>query len=271
MPDACKSVVYVISDAAGDTGEAVVKAAAAQFHPLDTEIRRIPFVDSTEVIDVQLAHVREQPGIVVFTLVIPELRDHLIARCMERSIPFVDILGPVVTGMEQQLGRESKHVPGVIHRLDEDYFKKVEAVEFAVKYDDGRDPNGILLADLVLVGVSRTSKTPLTMYLAHKKYKVANAPLVPEVALPEQLFSISKKRIIGLTIDPDKLNSIRRERLRHLGLADDAQYARTERIKLELEYSRRVFEKLGCTVIDVSNKAVEETASMILESLEDSR
>ncbi|GIQ68007.1 kinase/pyrophosphorylase [Xylanibacillus composti] len=271
MPDTHKSVVYVVSDAAGDTGEAVVKAAAAQFHPLETEVRRIPFVDSIEVIDVQLGQVQEQPGIVVFTLVIPELRDHLIARCMERNIPFVDILGPVVSGMEQQLGQKSKHVPGVIHRLDEDYFKKVEAVEFAVKYDDGRDPSGIVLADLVLVGVSRTSKTPLTMYLAHKKYKVANVPLVPEIIPPEQLFSLPKERIIGLTIDPGKLNSIRRERLRHLGLADDAQYANAERIKLELNYSEQIFERLGCTVIDVSNKAVEETASMILESLEDSR
>lgn len=271
MTELHKSVVYVVSDAAGDTGEAVVKAAAAQFHPLETEVRRIPFVDSTEVIDAQLGQVREQLGIVVFTLVIPELRDHLIMRCMERSIPFVDILGPVVSGMEQLLGRKSKHVPGVIHRLDEDYFKKVEAVEFAVKYDDGRDPNGILLADLVLVGVSRTSKTPLTMYLAHKKFKVANVPLVPEISLPEQLYHIPNERIIGLTIDPVKLNSVRRERLRHLGLADDAQYASTERIKMELNYSRQIFEKIGCAVIDVSNKAVEETASVILESLDESR
>ena len=156
--------------------------------------------------------------------------------------------------------------PGLIHKLDEDYFKKVEAIEFAVKYDDGRDPRGILKADIVLVGVSRTSKTPLSQYLAHRRLKVANVPLVPEVDPPEELFSISPEKCFGLRISPDKLNDIRKERLKTLGLNDNASYANMERIKEEIIYFDKIAERIGCTVIDVTNKAVEETANIIYNS-----
>ena len=148
--------------------------------------------------------------------------------------------------------------------MDEDYFRKIEAIEFAVKYDDGRDPRGILKADIVLVGVSRTSKTPLSQYLAHRRFKVANVPLVPEVDPPEELFEIDPKKCFGLVISPSVLNSIRKERLITLGLKDDANYARIERIKHELEHFESIVSKIGCTVIDVSNRAVEETANLIL-------
>jgi regulator of PEP synthase PpsR (kinase-PPPase family) len=158
---------------------------------------------------------------------------------------------------------------GLIYRLDEQYFKRVDAVEFAVKYDDGKDPRGILKADVVVIGVSRTSKTPLSMYLAHKNYKVANVPLVPEIPPPQELFVISPKKIIGLTADPDKLNQIRRERLKTLGLNDSANYASMERILQELEYADALFKRLGCTVIDVSKKAVEETASIVMQVLKE--
>ena len=146
--------------------------------------------------------------------------------------------------------------------MDEDYFKKVEAIEFAVKYDDGRDPRGILKADIVLIGVSRTSKTPLSQYLAHKSLKVANVPLVPEVDPPEELLSISPEKCFGLKISPEKLNDIRRERLISLGLNDKASYANIERIKEEIRLTlKKLLRKLDCQVIDVTNKAVEETAN----------
>lgn len=156
-----------------------------------------------------------------------------------------------------------RYEPGVIYRLDEDYFRKVEAIEFAVKYDDGRDPRGIIRADVVLIGVSRTSKTPLSQYLAHKRLKVANVPLVPEVEPPEELFKISPNKCIGLKISPEKLNSIRTERLKALGLKSEANYANINRIKEELAYSEKVMSRIGCPVVDVSNKAVEETANLI--------
>ena len=128
--------------------------------------------------------------------------------------------------VERTLDEKPLEKPGLVHQLDDDYFKKIEAIEFAVKYDDGRDPRGILLADIVLIGVSRTSKTPLSQYLAHKRYKVANVPLVPEVEPPDELFQVDPKKCFGLVISPEKLNNIRKERLIALGLNDDASYAK---------------------------------------------
>jgi len=159
--------------------------------------------------------------------------------------------------------------PGLVHKLDEDYFKKVEAIEFAVKYDDGRDPRGISRADIILLGVSRTSKTPLSQYLALKRMKVANVPIVPEVDPPEELFTVDPAKCIGLKINPEKLNDIRKERLKALGLGDQAIYANIKRIHQELDFFDKIVKKINCQVIDVSNKAVEETANIILHSIND--
>jgi regulator of PEP synthase PpsR (kinase-PPPase family) len=262
--------VFVISDSAGETGESVVRAAAMQFYPANVEIVRAPFIHDRMAIDKMLDTVQASGSIIVFTLVVPELRDHLITKANELSIPYIDLLGPVIQSLGKALDLQPRHQPGMIHPLDEDYFKKVEAVEFAVKYDDGRDFSGILKADIVLVGVSRTSKTPLSMYLAHKKLKVANVPLVPEMEPPEAIYSVAKHKIIGLKIDPDKLNVIRQERLRTLGLAENATYANVERIKVELAYADKILNKIGCAVFDVSNRAVEETASLILDHIHSS-
>lgn len=176
---------------------------------------------------------------------------------------YIMILSALIDKMETAYGLTAKYEPGRVRQLDEDYFKKVEAIEFAVKYDDGRDPRGILKADIVLIGVSRTSKTPLSQYLAHKRLKVANVPIVPEVDPPEELFNVDPKKCIGLKISPDKLNHIRKERLKSLGLNDKAIYANINRIKEELEYFEKIVDRIGCQVVDVSNKAVEETANII--------
>src|SRR5699024_9883608 len=144
-------------------------------------------------------------------------------------------------------------------------FQRIEAIEFAVRYDDGRDPRGIARADIVLIGVSRTSKTPLSQYLAHQRIKVANVPVVPEVDPPEELFRIDKSRCIGLKIRRKKLNEIRKERLKALGLDDHTTYATLKRIDEELGFFDKIVDKIGCEVIDVSNKAVEETANIILQ------
>ena len=163
------------------------------------------------------------------------------------------------------LFRSPRLEPGLVRRLDEEYFRRVAAIEFAVKYDDGKDPRGLLLADVVLIGVSRTSKTPLSMYLAHKRMKVANLPLVPEVDAPEELFWVPPNKVIGLTINPRQLNEIRQERLKALGLHAEANYASMERILEELDYAEKIMRRVGCPIFDVSNKAVEEVANKILE------
>jgi [pyruvate, water dikinase]-phosphate phosphotransferase / [pyruvate, water dikinase] kinase len=257
--------VYVVSDSAGDTGELAVRAAAAQFHPLSVNIRRAAFIQTREGIDAILKAVQLENSIVLFTLVIPFLREYMVEQAGKIDLVAIDLLGPLIDNLERTLGLESRHEPGLNHVLNADYFRKVEAVEFAVRYDDARDVTGILKADIILVGVSRTSKTPLSMVLAHKTFKVANVPLVPELVPPKELYLASPKKVIGLTINPNSLNAIRKERLKALGLPDSAPYATNERITKELAHARAVMEKIGCIVIDVSNKAVEETASLILE------
>lgn len=258
-------MIYVVSDSVGETAELVVKAAASQFNgaSANTKIKRIPYVEDIGTIKEVISVAQKDRAIVCFTLVIPELRKFLINEAEKQGVVYYNIIGPLIDKMESSYGKAAKYEPGRVRKLDDDYFKKVEAIEFAVKYDDGRDPRGILKADIVLIGVSRTSKTPLSQYLAHKRFKVANVPIVPEVEPPEELYKVVAQKCIGLRISPDKLNHIRRERLKSLGLNDEAFYANINRIKEELEYFDKVVDKIGCQVIDVSNKAVEETANII--------
>ncbi|MFZ4451995.1 pyruvate, water dikinase regulatory protein [Salibacterium aidingense] len=258
-----RPIVYVVSDSVGETAELVVKAAASQFGEEGMEIRRIPYVEDEGTIDEVIELAKEVHAMIAYTLVIPEKNRYLLERAREAGVETVDIIGPMLEMMMTVTGRDPRYEPGLVYRLDEDYFRKVEAIEFAVKYDDGRDPGGILRADIVLIGVSRTSKTPLSQYLAHKRLKVANVPLVPEVDPPEELFKISPKKCIGLSISAEKLNAIRTERLKALGLKAEANYAKLERIEQELAHSKKVMDEIGCTVIDVSSKAVEETANLI--------
>ncbi len=204
-------------------------------------------------------------AVIAYTIVIPELKEELLRLTAAHNLPAVDILGPMVEAVAGVTNVPPKLEPGLLRKLDEQYFRKVEAIEFAVKYDDGKDPRGLDYADVVLVGVSRTSKTPVSMYLAHKRVKAANIPLVPEVAPPEELFSISPKKIFGLTISPQLLYEIRQERLKTLGLTANADYANLERILKELDYAEQIMKRISCPIIDVTNRAVEETASTILE------
>ncbi|MFC4558842.1 pyruvate, water dikinase regulatory protein [Virgibacillus kekensis] len=262
-----KPLVYVLSDSVGETAELVIKAGLSQFNNEEYKIQRVPYVEDKGTIDETIQLVKEKQGIIGFTLVDPELRKHLNTRAKEYNIEVIDIMGPMMDSLKRVFDHEPRLEPGLVHKLDEDYFKRIEAIEFAVKYDDGRDPRGIARADIILIGVSRTSKTPLSQYLAHKRLKVANVPIVPEVDPPEELYEVDPERCIGLRISAEKLNEIRRERLRALGLGDQATYANMERIHQELEYFNDVVNKIGCRVIDVSNKAVEETANTIMQMI----
>ncbi len=243
----------------------MAKAAASQFNSGKAEIRRVPYVNDVEHIVQVLEEVAQHRAIVAFTLVVPQLRDCLVKKAAEVGVVTVDLLGPMMDAISKFSHSSPRYEPGLIHKMDEEYFKKVDAIEFAVKYDDGKDPRGIVNADIVLIGVSRTSKTPLCMYLAHKRIRAANIPLVPEVAPPEELFQLSPGKVIGLTVKPEVLNPIRKERLLSLGLAPDADYASNERILKEIEYAEEVMTKLRCPVIDVTNRAIEENAGRILQ------
>jgi [pyruvate, water dikinase]-phosphate phosphotransferase / [pyruvate, water dikinase] kinase len=264
-------IIYVVSDSVGETAELVTKAAISQFNGSGMTLKRFPYVEDQEHIDEVLSLVLLDKAMVAFTLVKPEMRTYIKARAEQEGILFVDLIGPIIDQIQAFSGKTPLCEPGLVRKLDEDYFKKVEAIEFAVKYDDGRDPRGILKADIVLIGVSRTSKTPLSQYLAHKRLKVANVPLVPEVDPPEELYKVPIEKCFGLKISPEKLNNIRRERLISLGLNDKASYANIERIKAELIFFEKVVEKINCPVIDVTNKAVEETANVILNYIHKGR
>jgi regulator of PEP synthase PpsR (kinase-PPPase family) len=233
----------------------------------DFVIKRVPYVEDIATLSEVVSVAKMNNAIIGFTLVKPEMREFLIQEASKNGVEVFDIIGPLIDKIQSSYQLSPRYEPGMARKLDEDYFKKVEAIEFAVKYDDGRDPRGILRADIVLIGVSRTSKTPLSQFLAHKRLKVANVPIVPEVDPPEELFHVSPEKCIGLTISPEKLNDIRKERLKSLGLNDKAIYANSGRIKEELEFFQGLVDKIGCEVVDVSNRAVEETAGIILNTI----
>ena len=258
-------IVYVVSDSLGETAEFVGRAAASQFEGEHLEICKIPFVSQKFHLEEIVEEASERHSVIAFTLVRPELRDYLLHLASEKNVPTVDVLGPMMDALSILTNREPLGEPGLLRKMDDHYFSKVEAIEFAVRYDDGKDPQGLIRADIVLIGVSRTSKTPVSMYLATKGIKAANVPLVPEVAPPEELFTLTRHKIVGFTISPKLLYEIRQERLKAIGLAPNADYAHYGRILKELDYAEGIMKRIGCSIIDVTNRAVEETASKVLE------
>jgi len=259
-------IVFAVSDSIGETAELVIRAALVQFNSEGVEIRRVPYVTDKEYVEDIIEEAKTTINCaIICTIILPEVREYLLDLARQNGIPIVDLMGPMMNVFSKMMEIKPQLQPGLVHRTDEDYFKKIEAIEFALQYDDGKDPRGLSQADVVLIGVSRTSKTPLALFLAHKRLKVANLRLVPEVAPPEELFNLPARKVIGLTISPEKLYDIRQERLKALGLGTDANYAKHSRIMEEIEYADKVMEKIGCIKIDVSNKAVEEIATKIID------
>jgi [pyruvate, water dikinase]-phosphate phosphotransferase / [pyruvate, water dikinase] kinase len=257
-------VLYVISDSIGETGEQVTKSVISQYDIESYEIKKYPHVLDEETLKTILEEAREEQSIIIYTLVEKYLSNIVEDFCQDYEIPCIDLLNPLLNAIAYRTNMKPLREPGINRKLDHHYFKRVEAMEFAVNNDDGKDPRGILRADLVLIGVSRTSKTPLSLYLANKNIKVCNIPLVPEVNVPKELYLVPAHKIIGLTNTPEKLNAIREERLQTLGLSTGASYANLERIEKEVTHAESVMKELGCRTIDVSNKAIEDTASIIL-------
>jgi regulator of PEP synthase PpsR (kinase-PPPase family) len=263
-----RKIVYIVSDSVGETAELMVKAVLTQFGEEDIDIHHTSYVEDEGNIDSIINEARGNESIIAYTIVIPSLKQYLDQKAQEEGVVAIDLMTPLMSAFSQTFNKEPNLQPRLTRKLDDNYFRRVEAVEFAVKYDDGQDFRGIKRADLVLIGVSRTSKTPLSMYLAHKSLKVANIPLVPEVTPPDELFNIPKDKCIGLVITPDKLNEIRKERLKNLGLASQANYANVDRILEELDYAEKIMKRIGCPIVNVSGRAVEETAEVILSMLQ---
>lgn len=264
-------ILYAISDSIGETAQQVAKAAISQFDIKEElyDVRRFPFVSNKEILLEILESAKKENAIIVYTLVSENLGEIVEEFCSKENLHCVDLMSQILNILTDKIGEQPKREAGIIRKMNKEYFKRIEAMEFAVKYDDGKDPRGVLQADIVLVGISRTSKTPLSMYLANRNIKVANIPLVPEIPIPKEVFEINPKKIIGLTNTPEKLNEIRQERLKALGLSSNANYAKLDRILEELDYSEKVMKKLSCPVINVANKAIEETAGLIIDIMKD--
>lgn len=263
------STIHVISDSLGDTAADVALAAAAQFDNGVVHIERLPKATSLGVIakylDAHAAH--DAPGgmLVFHTIANKSLRQALEAELVRREIPHIDILGPALDAIEQLTGQQPRGQAGVIRRTDERYFRRIEAMEFFVSHDDGRNPEDLTKADIVLVGVSRTSKTPLSMYLSFHGYRVANIPLARGTEPPAELFDVEPFRIFGLMSTPEVLSTIRNVRLgSERARAVAGSYADPECIQDELDEARALMRRLGCIVIHTNGRAVEETAQIIL-------
>jgi len=256
--------VIVISDATGETAEKVVRASLLQFQA-DCQVRVYSRVRLEAEVERIVERAAETHALVVFTLVDAAERELLWQLCQRHSVDAVDLIGGLMAKLGSYLSVEPQGIPGLLHTIGEDYFRRIEAVEFTVKNDDGAEPRNLPRADLVLVGISRTSKTPLSMFLANKGYRVANVPLVLGVDPPAELEQVAADRCYGLSIQADALVKIRQVRLQHLGMPSDSSYGMREHIQRELAYAQEVFRKhADWPVIDVTGKAIEESAADIL-------
>lgn len=266
-----KLTVHIFSDSFGESGEQMLRCALSQFDIASYNIIRHSRISTVEALDRELKKIKDYPNVfILFTPVNVDVVKRMKEFCSENNIKYSDLLNPLLSALQAQIGEEPKRQSGAYRVMDEKYFGRIEAIEFAVKYDDGKDQHMLHEADLVLVGISRTSKTPLSIYIANKMYlKVLNIPLVPEVKPPKELFEIPKKKIIGLTNSVEMLNKIRTERVKCIGLRNGSSYSSLSRIIEELNYADSIMKKLGCPVIDVSKKAIEETAQMILEIMKE--
>lgn len=259
--------LITISDSVGVTGDKLLKAVLSQFHKTKYEIELHPFVDVPGDVDDIFENIKNEDVFVIYTIVLDDVRKRVIEKCNKYGFAYYDVMTPIIGSVSEFLGEDATKEPGVTNKLDQTYFNRVEAIEFAVKYDDGKDPRGVHKADIVLLGISRTSKTPLSMYLAGLSYKVCNIPLVPEVDIPEEIFEVDRRKIFGLTNDPKKLLEIRRKRLQSMGLTNSNGYSDLERIMEEINYAQNIYSRLRCPVINVANTSIEENASIILKML----
>ena len=263
-------VIYVVSDSTGETAERVTRATLLQFPDENVRLKIERRVRDRRGLSAILQQAAAAEALVVFTLVRPELREHFNDEAERLSVPHVDVIGSLLNQIGQHLEAVPMNIPSAELPLSAEYFRRVEAIEFAVKSDDGKEPRNLHKADLVLCGVSRTSKTPLSTYLAGRGLKVANVPLVLGVEPPRELFELAGYRVIGLTIGVDQLLDIRKHRLQQLGMPPDANYGLRDHVKAELEYAHQIFrDHPEWLVVDVTNCAIEETATIILEALKD--
>ena len=261
--------LHIVSDSTGETATRLVHALEAQFPDQSFEEIRHPRVESVEDLETAVRLARGRPAVVFYTLVKPELRDAMRRACRRARVHYCDLLGQPIDAVSRVTGAEAQGRAGARAPLDAGYFRRIEAIEFAVCFDDGIG-GGLDEADVVLVGVSRTSKTPLSMYLGNMGYKTANVPIVAGIEPPDDLFRINPVKVVGLTIHADRLADIRQARARNFA-GRAPQYSELAKIYEELEQAEAIHRRLGCPVIDVSELSIEETAQRVIRTVEQRR
>ena len=259
--------LHLVSDATGETIHSVARACLAQFEGVEPVEHFWNLVRSNAQLDLVLEEIERYRGCVIYTLVDEKLRRRLVTTCFELGVPHTSVLEPIIGMMSSFLGMASASRPGSQHAMNAAYFNRVEAMEFALNHDDGQAPINLHMAEVILVGVSRTSKTPTCLYLANRGIKAANVPFVPGVPIAPELSNLRRPLIVGLTKDPDQLVEIRRNRLQQLHESQSTSYFDPDLVRHEVREARRFYLRHGWPVIDVSHRAIEETAAEILSLL----
>ena len=264
VPAATKFHLHLVSDATGETLVSLAKAALVQFENAEPTHHLWSMVRSRRQMEETIDAIAAQPGIVMFTLVDHMLREMLQERCHELQMPCVPVLDPVLAALANYLGSESREQPGRQHAMNAEYFTRIDAMHYCMAHDDGQGTTDLAGADVILVGVSRTSKTPTCIYLANRGIKAANVPIVPGIPLPAELDQLGDKVIVGLTASPDRLVQIRRNRLLQLKQDSETDYVDIDVVKNEVAHARKVFSQRHWPVIDVTRRSIEETAAAII-------
>lgn len=263
--------LHLISDSTGETLTTVSRAATAQYEGIAAIEHSYPFVRSRTQIDRVITEIENAPGIVLFTLVDTEISDRLEAGCRELGCPCLSVLSPVHALFQSYLGTSSTHKPGAQHMLNADYFRRIDALNFTMVHDDGQLSESLADADVILVGISRTSKTPTSIYLANRGIKTANVPLVPGLPVLGQLELLKRPLIVGLVASPERISQLRQNRLLSLQASTETPYIDRQAITEELAYSRRLCARHNWPIIDVSRRSIEETAAAISDLLREHR
>lgn len=261
-----RGTIYIISDGTGETAATMIRAALVQYQDAEINIVRSKNVRTEAQVESVIADAFENHGIVIHTVVSPQLKQVIQEQAASKGLLSVDLIGPLLQTLDEYFGGQAaaKSV-GILRMVDDRYFKRIEAIEYTVKHDDGKSLSHLSEADIILVGISRTSKTPLSIFLSHKGWKVANIPLVLNAPLPKELFEVDQRRIVGLLIDTDSLSKIRRNRLEKFGQDPGGEYARLSYIEKEIQYAQELFKQnRRWPVFNVTERALEETAAEIV-------
>jgi regulator of PEP synthase PpsR (kinase-PPPase family) len=255
--------IHLVSDATGETINNIARACLAQFGDIEPQEHFWSLIRTPRQLELVTEGISQWPGMVLYTFVDEKLRRQLQKFCRDEKLPGISVLDPVLTAMAGYFGVSSAHEPGKQHVLDADYFARIDAMDYALAQDDGHGAARLADADVLILGVSRTSKTPTCIYLANRGIKAANIPLIPDQPFPE-VDALTKPLIIGLTKDPDSLVEIRRNRLKLLNEKEETHYTDPEKVREEVQNARRFFSRIGCPVIDVTRRSIEETAAEIM-------